>query len=300
MNVIGGMNMDEVSYFDIFEYIARIELNSSILSHAEETSQEFNSFMQELFQYDAYSVASYLVDSFRREMVDSQKIEKHYINMNDIKEYFFFDTFNISHAHIHKMHQICTMKDNNNQTGYRTVPVRVSTVTPQGEFLFWKAPNPELVELFMDDFIKAYKRMESSVLFSNPFLVSALMHLLFVRIHPYNDGNGRTARLIHNIKFTESINKIYNTNFKLAPLNLSGSILINKPTYADRMNAIYFDLVHDTNEAINRWFDFILNMGDEQIYYNKNRLRQRRTYIEALSNRDRIDLGKQFVKTGRM
>ena len=44
---------------------------------------------------------------------------------------------------------------------------------------------------------------------SNPFLKSALIHLLFLRIHPYADGNGRTARLLHNSKFTASINSIY-------------------------------------------------------------------------------------------
>ena len=64
------------------------------------------------------------------------------------------------------------------------------------------------------------------------------MHLLFVRIHPYSDGNGRTARLIHNIKFTESINKLYGMKLKISPLNLSKSILLNKITYVKRIDNI--------------------------------------------------------------
>ena len=68
----------------------------------------------------------------------------------------------------------------------------------------------------MDDFIKFYKTKSLSVIDSNPFLKSALAHLLFVRIHPFSDGNGRTARMIHNMKFTESINNIYgNLSFVL-------------------------------------------------------------------------------------
>lgn len=49
--------------------------------------------------------------------------------------------------------------------------------------------------------------------------LNSLVHLLFLRIHPYTDGNGRTARILHNIKFTEMINKVYSTRLKLSPLN---------------------------------------------------------------------------------
>lgn len=291
MASIGGMNMEEVPYFDIIEYISKVELNASVTSHVEETNQEFDSYMQELFKHDASIVSLYLMNSFRREMVNSQMIENHYIDLNSIKDEPFFKTGNISHATIHKIHQICTREDSNNQEKYRTVPVRVSTMTPEGEFIFWKAPNPAYVEPFMEDFLKVYNTKNNSLLFSNPFLV---------RIHPYNDGNGRTARVIHNLKFTESINKLYGENLKISPLNLSGSILINKPTYANRMNAIYFDLMHDTNDAINRWFDFILNMADEQLYYNKNHLRQFRNYIKDLGKQRQNYSEKKFIKTGKM
>ena len=59
---------------------------------------------------------------------------------------------------------------------------------------------------------------------------------------------------------------------KISPLNLSDSILVNKITYVKRIDNIYFDLEHDTNEAINAWFDFILCMADEQIYRATERL----------------------------
>ena len=59
---------------------------------------------------------------------------------------------------------------------------------------------------------------------------------------------------------------------KLCPLNLSQNILLNQFTYVNRIDDIYFDLEHDSNHEINRWFDFMLNMVDEQIYYNNNKL----------------------------
>lgn len=39
----------------------------------------------------------------------------------------------------------------------------------------------------MDDFIKIYKSRSLSVLNTNPFFKAALVHLLFVRIHPFRD-----------------------------------------------------------------------------------------------------------------
>lgn len=99
----------------------------------------------------------------------------------------------------------------------------------------------------------------------------------------FADGNGRTARMIYNMKLTERINNVYGMNLKICPLNISQSILLNQPTYAKRINDIYFDLNHDSNEEINKWFDFILNMTDEQLYFNTNRL-PRFKKIAALDN----------------
>ena len=81
------------------------------------------------------------------------------------------------------------------------------------------------------------------------------------------------------------INKLYGTRLKLSPLNLSGSILVNKITYVNRINNIYFDLQHDNNEAINRWFDFILDMADERLYMANNLLdRIDKSRIKRLSD----------------
>lgn len=118
-----------------------------------------------------------------------------------------------------------------------------------------------------------------------------------MRIHPFGDGNGRTARMIHNIKFTESINKIYGMNLKICPLNLSHSILINKPTYARKIDDIYFDLEHDSNEEINKWFNFMLNMIDEQIYFHTNRiaaLDQSLKNLKRWEDTDKSDIHKKI------
>ena len=193
-------------------------------------------------------------------------------NVNfDVKELtnkdLFFDTLTISNRRIHLLHNFITEGEMEPSFEYRKKEVNVSRINDDGtEDIFWRGVRAKDVNRFMNNFIKIFKHNCTSLLYSNPFLASSLMHLLFIRIHPYTDGNGRTSRIIHNIKFTEMVNKLYGTNLKLSPLNLSESILLNKVTYVKRLDNIYFDMKHDTNEDINAWFNFILDMADEQLF----------------------------------
>lgn len=293
-----GINLEKVSYFSMEEYIDKIKLETSLLQHLDETSKEFDNYLKKLASYGNYSMIQYWIDSLAKEIQYSQEIEnQHIILPNELeKSGVFFDTLQISHNRIKKLHQFVTKSET--PTDYRKGEIKVSRLT-QGmeEEIFWYGVQPEDLKQFLNDFIKIYKNSSLAFINSNPFLKSALMHLLFVRIHPFTDGNGRTARMIHNIKFTESINKIYGMNLKICPLNLSLSILVNKPTYAKRINNIYFDLEHDCNEELNLWFDFVLNMIDEQIYYNNNRitrLDKSLKNLESLKQTDKSDIHKKI------
>ena len=100
--------------------------------------------------------------------------------------------------------------------GYRTSEVRVSAINDDGtEKIFWYGVEPEDVQKFMDAFLKIYSAKSMSIIDTNPIVKSAIIHLLFLRIHPYKDGNGRTSRILHSKKFTESINHVYGRKLKL-------------------------------------------------------------------------------------
>lgn len=200
----------------------------------------------------------------------------------------------MSHRRIKKLHQFVTKSER--LEGYRSngKEVRVSTMdrSTEEEIVFWRGANSEDIKKFMNDFISIYKSTSLSLLNSNPFLKSALVSLLFVRIHPFIDGNGRTSRMIYNIKFTDAINKIYDTKLKLCPLNLSHGIFMFKPNYARTINDIYFDLEHDSNEEINAWFNFILNRADDAIFYNTNRVSSLERAFENIKNMKDTDSEK--------
>ncbi len=76
---------------------------------------------------------------------------------------------------------------------YKTQPNHVLTVT--GETFYFAAPEEtpakmqELVEWFR-------KEKEKSDV--NPIILAALFHYRFIRIHPFDDGNGRVARILMN------------------------------------------------------------------------------------------------------
>ena len=69
---------------------------------------------------------------------------------------------------------------------YRNVNVRVGN---------YVCPNFADVPVLMQQFISWHNQAKSQL---HPFELASLVHLKFVRIHPFRDGNGRMARLLMN------------------------------------------------------------------------------------------------------
>ena len=76
---------------------------------------------------------------------------------------------------------------------YKTVPNNV--VTSTGETYYYTPP--EQVESAMGDLIDWYRAKEREG--EHPIILAATFHYRFVRIHPFDDGNGRMGRLLMNM-----------------------------------------------------------------------------------------------------
>ena len=76
---------------------------------------------------------------------------------------------------------------------YKTAPNNVRTST--GETFYYTPP--EQVDAEMSDLIDWYRDSEGRN--EHPIVVAATFHYRFVRIHPFDDGNGRMARLLMNM-----------------------------------------------------------------------------------------------------
>lgn len=76
---------------------------------------------------------------------------------------------------------------------YKTVPNHVKTQT--GEIFYFA--SPEETPAKMDDLLKWYKENVNSTDL-HPVLFATEFHYRFICIHPFDDGNGRIARLLMN------------------------------------------------------------------------------------------------------
>ena len=56
-------------------------------------------------------------------------------------------------------------------------------------------PMPAEIDFLLNEFFDWYKKNENKL---NPVELAALVHLKFVTIHPFGDGNGRISRLMMN------------------------------------------------------------------------------------------------------
>ena len=75
---------------------------------------------------------------------------------------------------------------------YKTQPNNVRTST--GEIYYFTPPDQ--VKSAMGDLIDWYRKQEDEG--EHPIIIAATFHYRFIRIHPFDDGNGRMARLLMN------------------------------------------------------------------------------------------------------
>lgn len=83
-----------------------------------------------------------------------------------------------------------TLEDTYMEGQYRTIPVHV--VNNEGETVFTPPPS-YLVRKDMHEFLKWINKDSKEL---NPVMAAGIIHYEFVRIHPFVDGNGRTARAL--------------------------------------------------------------------------------------------------------
>ena len=107
-------------------------------------------------------------------------------NMKECIDFLFDYPGDIDESMILRLHAI-QHKDTFHEAGqFRKVNVRVGNyICPD-----WKEV-PALISKFLAWYADAKRTL-------HPFELAALVHLKFVRIHPFRDGNGRVSRLLMN------------------------------------------------------------------------------------------------------
>ena len=76
---------------------------------------------------------------------------------------------------------------------YKEVPNHVITSTGEKFYFASPAETPAMMHDLVQWYSEELKKTDL-----NPILLAALFHYKFIRIHPFDDGNGRTARILMN------------------------------------------------------------------------------------------------------
>jgi len=76
-----------------------------------------------------------------------------------------------------------------------------SVLTPTGEMHYYAGPDETPIK--MGELMEFYKEAKASASI-HPLVLAALFHHEFVAIHPFDDGNGRMARLLMNLMLMQS------------------------------------------------------------------------------------------------
>jgi len=121
---------------------------------------------------------------------------------------------------------------------YRSDEMEVVSNRGYREIVHYLAPSHEELKEQMDELLTYINEIEE-----NPYVKSAVAHIWFVSIHPYDDGNGRIARAITNYVLSKELgldHKYY---------SLSTAIRQDKKGYYDTLEK-------SQNLFYNRTFEF--------------------------------------------
>ena len=125
-----------------------------------------------------------LVIGKQKEIQEVKNAYKAYEMINDIDPYSIED--------LKKIHGVMTYLILDESGEYRKGNEGVF----DGEKCIHICPPPKQVNELMNQLFDWMKKCKNNL---HPLILSAVFHYEFVFIHPFKDGNGRTARLWHNI-----------------------------------------------------------------------------------------------------
>lgn len=147
------------------------------------------------------------LDSYIKHKRDGVSFQPDYTKKIDdlYSAYLYAQANPLNEEHIKQVHRLLSrhLISNTWQGKYRTQNMYVATDEGKIEYV---AASPQKVAGEMDRFftdLKTLIDMELSI--EGVFYFASMIHLVFVKIHPWTDGNGRGARLIEKWFLAEKL-----------------------------------------------------------------------------------------------
>ncbi|MGB4057758.1 MAG: Fic family protein [Alphaproteobacteria bacterium] len=163
----------------------------------------------------------------------------------------------ITESHILQLHKdmlAYSDKDQGHKGRYKIGPNRVEAKDQEGKVVgvIFEPTPPHLTEKEMRDLIDWYQWAQTEK-FKHPLILIANFAFEYLAIHPFQDGNGRTSRLL--------------TNLMLLQTGYAFSTLVSHEKLIEETKAEYYLALNKTqrvwktdNESVEPWLLYIFNI----------------------------------------
>lgn len=179
----------KISPLETLASLKKLEVPVDYFDFYKSVSSVYSSKIEgENIEFDSYFKHKFLKVAFKPDY--TQKADDLFAAYN------FIDTHVLNLKNVQKAHSIlsASLLPKSQQGLIRTNPMFVINNDDQIEYI---AAEPAIVKTELDKLFDDVELLLRTHL--NPFEVfyyAAFFHLVFVKIHPFQDGNGRTARLL--------------------------------------------------------------------------------------------------------
>lgn len=174
--------------------------------------------------------------NYKKEIQEVQNAYNAYLKMREVDLYKIDDL-----KMIHGIMTYLTIKDSGNfRKGEEGV------FDENGNCIF-VCPPPSQVKVLMEQLFNWMKQNKEEI---HPLILSSIFHYEFVFIHPFSDGNGRTARLWQNVILSN-----WEEIFEYVPIE----------SQIKKYQKEYYDAIHTCNQKGDStlFIEFMLSMIDE-------------------------------------
>lgn len=172
----------------------------------------------------------------KNEIQEVQNAYNAYLKMKEVNPYSIID--------LKKIHGVLTYLTVEDSGNFRKGSEGV--FDEDGNCIF-VCPPPEQVDLLMNQLFDWMKNNKDKI---HPLILSSIFHYEFLFIHPFRDGNGRTARLWQNVILSH-----WETLFEYVPIE----------SEIKKYQEDYYNIIQNCNSKgeSTEFIEFMLKMIDE-------------------------------------
>ena len=214
----------------INEFLENIKIYDSTKERLREIWKEIDEYIDRLSCYSIDAQNIFLEDYLIKEIVASDDIENELYSPGIIKLYSedFFKQTKIDLNFLKTLNKVVRAKDriltedefekirkeknkdityfeyledtkNDLEGNFRNKIVWIGNGDEGIEHAFHIPPKPDEIQDYINDFIEFYNTDSNDDL-NDPIVKAALIHAIFIKIHPFANGNGRVARILKGRK----------------------------------------------------------------------------------------------------